>query len=434
MEKTVLLDTNLLLDDANIIYKMSKEYDTLILSRTVLKELDKHKYNKDLSYSARNAINALLQFDSDFPGRLKFHFEEEEIDTNDEFILNAAAKNNAVVATKDISMSFTAKAKGLRATLFDIVLNNIFDPYIYLVGNDLYKEENLFSYQTSYCGSDYKNLFNIFQSKIEKILSPNAWFFIFIQAERENPYIYAHNPLQKRFDRIDNISRYLEVKINGRTIKAMDIYQNCALYALEQAPNCLITGRWGSGKTLLTTSHSINNCPKKVFITRPPIGINAKYDLGFFPGPKEEKMMDWLSGFTSALYYIYGNTNGQVDSNRTGYNYVIDNIFPTKFEVLSLNQIQGLSLLNNDVLLVDEIQLISVDYMSMLLSRPTSSGKLILMGDLKQTYNIVKPSESGLLKLLRLLPHKSLAFVDLQNSYRSDLVELADKLQDKTLG
>jgi predicted ribonuclease YlaK len=82
-------------------------------------------------------------------------------------------------------------------------------------------------------------------------------------------------------------------------------------------------------------------------------------------------------------------------------------------------------------MMVDEVQLASIDILSVILSRPTRSGKLILMGDIKQTYNIIKPSESGLLKLLRILPHKSMAYVELQNSYRSELVELASKLQDK---
>jgi len=70
----------------------------------------------------------------------------------------------------------------------------------------------------------------------------------------------------------------------------------------------------------------------------------------------------------------------------------------------------------------------------MILSRPSKNGKLILLGDLKQTYSIVKPSESGLLKLLRILPHHAMAYVNLENSYRSDIIALADKLQDKTIG
>jgi len=98
-----------------------------------------------------------------------------------------------------------------------------------------------------------------------------------------------------------------------------------------------------------------------------------------------------------------------------------------------MNSIQGLSLLDNDTLIVDECQLITVDYMSMIMSRPSETGRLVLLGDIKQTYNVVKPSESGLLKLLRVLPHKYMAYVELQNSYRSPLLEVADKLQDRSI-
>ena len=40
MKKTILIDTNLLLDDANVIYKLSKEYEKILIPLTVLKELD----------------------------------------------------------------------------------------------------------------------------------------------------------------------------------------------------------------------------------------------------------------------------------------------------------------------------------------------------------------------------------------------------------
>jgi PhoH-like ATPase len=148
---------------------------------------------------------------------------------------------------------------------------------------------------------------------------------------------------------------------------------------------------------------------------------------------KEDKMQDWLAGFMSALYYLYSNTRGQ-QKDGEGYDYVKDVLFKEKLEPLPMNSIQGLSLLDNDTLIVDEVQLIDVSYMSMILSRPSESGRLILLGDLAQTYDVVKPSESGLLKLLRVLPHKSIAYVDLKASYRSDILEVADLLQDKTIG
>lgn len=430
--KTVLLDTNLLIDDEKIIFKLAKEYDQILIPLTVLKELDKHKYDRNLSYSARNAIRAIRDFKWQFPDKIKFSVNDEELNHNDTLIINAGKEYNAVLATKDISMSTIAEAKGLQTRLYDVVLNNIFEPYNYLTLEKLYENNELFNWHQIYSKKDYDFLIKEFNIALEKQLNENSWFFVFIQGSEEQPYIYANNPIKKQLVRIDNTPKYKEVTIQNQKIKALDIYQNCALFIICEAPHCLITGRWGSGKSLLVTGKCLELTKKKIFITRPPIGINQKYDLGFFPGTKEDKMMDWLSGFTSSLYYIYGNTKGQLEKNN-GYNYVIDTLFHKHFEIMPLNSIQGLSLLEDDILLVDESQLINVDYMSMLLSRPSEGGKLILMGDLKQTYDIVKPSESGLLKLLRSLPHRSLAYVELKNSYRSDLIELADTLQDRSL-
>ena len=434
MKKTITIDTNLLLDDSNIIYKLSKDYDVILIPRTVLKELDKHKYDPDLSYSARNAISSIRKFKEEHPDQIQFHISGDEINNNDAWIIEATKAHDADLATKDISMSIIAEAEGLETKLYGVVLNNIFDPYHYININQLYKQNNMFEWQQIYEGKDYYKICEMFSKVIEKEVDCDSWCFMFIQAEKPRPYIYANNPIKKQFIRIDNFPQYQQLDCgHGRIIKARDIFQNCAIYALKEADNVLITGKWGSGKSLLTSAYALESSVKKTFITRAPIGINSKYNLGFMPGDKDDKMIDWLGGFTSALYYIYGNTNGQCDERNNSYNYVKDNIFNKKFEVLQLNAIQGVSLLKDDLLLVDEVQLISVDYMSMILSRPSKNGKLVLMGDLKQTYNVVKPSESGLLKLLRILPHKSMAYIDLQNSYRSDVLDLADKLQDKII-
>lgn len=434
MSNTVTIDTNLLLDDPNIIYKLSKQYRYILIPRTVLKELDKHKYNPDLSYSARNAILSIKNFKEEYPDKIKFYVKGGEVDTNDSWIIEASKDHNADLATKDISMSIIAEAEGLNSKLYDVVLNNVFHPYHYVSIEEIYKHMPIVELERFYSKEAYPEILNMFSDILKTELDPDAWFFIFVNVE-DGIYVYANQPIRHYLTRIDHHNHYKEIKCdNNITIKARDVYQNCAIYALREAPNVLITGKWGSGKSLLSSAYALEVKTKKAFISRPPLGINSKYEIGFLPGNKEDKMMDWLGGFTSALYYIYGNTNGQSGNGNNGYNYVKDEIFDKKFEVLPLNSIQGLSLLENDILLVDEIQLISVDYMSMILSRPTENGKLVLMGDLKQTYNIVKPSESGLLKLLRILPHHSMAFVNLENSYRSDILQLADKLQDKTIG
>lgn len=435
MKNTIVIDTNLLLDDANVLFKLSTEYEKIVVPLTVLKELDKHKYNPNLSYSARNAIHAILNFKNNNPGRLEFYVGAEEIDTADMHIINGAIESDADIATKDISMSIVAESKEVDVKLYDVVMNNLFDPYVYINTETLFNcnSEDVFCYQQNYELLEYEELFDTFERASKRELNKDAWFFVIIESGY-NPIVYAHHPIDKNFDRIDNNPIYRQIIIDeDHRLKARDVYQVCAIYALREAPHAIITGRWGSGKTLLATAYSLYCSKKKTFITRAPVGINNKYDLGFLPGSKDDKMMDWLAGFTSALYFIYGNTRGQKYED-FDYDYIKDVIFRDKFEILPMNSIQGLSLLDNDILIADEVQLITVDYMSMILSRPSGTGKLILLGDLGQTYNVVKPSESGLLKLLRALPNKHLALVNLKNSYRSGLLEVADKLQDRTLG
>jgi len=438
LEDKVVIDTNLLLDDSKILFKLTKKYKKIVIPITVLKELDNHKFKQDTSFSARQAIRALIDFKTNYSDRIEFNtdgIDLEADDTNDLKIIKCAKINKATLATKDMSMDIIAEAQGVKTKLFDVVLNNIFNPYIYIEQTKLYEtnSSNIFSYGRYFEGKEYDEVYSLFNNASDKPLIMNAWFFVIINTPTNNPTVYAHNPSKKIFVKIDDDPLYREIRsVKGKLVKARDIYQTCAIYALKEAQHVLITGRWGTGKSLLATAQTLTD-DKKVFVSRAPIGLNSKYNLGYLPGGKEEKMQEWLAGFMSALYYLYGNTKGQYAEGRS-YDYIKEVIFRDKLEPIPMNSIQGLSLLDNDTLIVDEVQLIDINYISMILSRPSESGRLILLGDLGQTYDVVKPSESGLLKLLRVLPHRSIAYVDLKNSYRSEILEVAEMLQDKTIG
>lgn len=439
LKSKVVIDTNLLLDDSKILFKLTKKYKKIVIPITVLKELDKHKFKQATAFSAREAIRALREFQVNFEDRIIFDTEGVDVqndDTNDAKIIRCAQRQNATLATKDMSMGIIAKAQNVPTKLYDVVLNNIFDPYVYIEQASLFESntEGVFGYGRIFEHKEYEQVFRLFEIAGGRTLHPDSWFFVIINTPTSNPTVYAHNPSKNIFEKIDDAPIYREIdSIKGKRIKARDIYQTCAIYALKEAQHVLITGKWGSGKTLLTTAQALAKEDKKLFVSRAPIGLNSKYSLGFLPGDKGDKMQDWLAGFMSALYYLYANTRGQGSDNKS-YDYVKDVLYRDKLEPIPMNSIQGLSLLDNDTLIIDEVQLITVDYMSMILSRPSESGRLILLGDLAQTYDVVKPSESGLLKLLRILPHKSMAYVELKHSYRSDILELAELLQDKTIG
>jgi len=233
---------------------------------------------------------------------------------------------------------------------------------------------------------------------------------------------YCYNP-NKGIERIDNIPKTSKIRIkNAPIFTPLDIYQKCAVYAMNEASATLLTGRFGSGKTLLATAMALSLTNKKIFITRPPIGISSAYDIGFLPGNKDEKMLEWAGGFLSALNFLYTNAKGQ------NYDSIKSQLFFEKFEIIPLNMIQGVSILENEILIVDEVQLVTREYMSMILSRMSEGSKLFLLGDIHQTYSTINKQDSGLYRLQQILPHEALAWIDLQKVYRNSLTQLALKL------
>lgn len=437
MSNVVLIDTNMYLDDANIINKLSVNDGVILIPIMVLKELDKHKYDKDLSYSARNAIQAILEFTTAHKDKVIFDVDSySEYKEPDLKIIASAVKHGAKLATKDISMSIIADSMGLDTILHDIVLNNIFDPYVYITAENLYKEtdEDVFSYDSEYNDGEYDYMIEIISSISNRKLTKDSWWFVMINIGTPNVVIYANNPMNYSLLRIDNKPKYRKFKSDkGINVKALDDYQICAIYAMMEAPNALICGSYGSGKSLLATTYAITSNDKKTFISRPNLTVDRRFELGFLPGSVTEKLSPWMAGFVSSLYHIFSNTRGQMsDKMSDSYDFVKETMFKKYFDMMPLDTLQGMSFMDGDLLLLDEAQLCSVAILATILSRFGKGSKLIMMGDINQVYNVIKPSENGLLKLLRLLPSKHMAYVELKNNYRSELLELAADLQDKT--
>ncbi len=431
--KKYVIDTNVLIDNPDIINKLIKKRSKVIIPYIVIKELDRLKRNNDISFAVRKSIRNLLENKNHIIIDMSsLELESSNLNlSNDELIILIAKKYDAILLTNDIHMSILAEqGYNIKVELADIDIDDKYEPYHYVNENDIAKIG--FTFQNRYEYNDeikslLKNFFNVKNFE--------GWKFLLITNDNNKiTYIYALNPIKKVLERIDNNKEYKFIETSVFKVTALDEYQTIAIYALKEAPNILITGKWGSGKNVLSVAYSIykQEClNKKIFITRPNIGINSKFDIGFLPGNKHDKLIEWSSGFLSALYYIYGNTNGQSDRNGLTYDYVKEVLFQEKFEIIPLNMIQGLSLLENDIMIVDEVQLMSIDYMTMLLSRFSKGSKLIMIGDYKQTYDVVKAGESGLLALIKTLPSKELCWVKLKNSHRSGLIELADKIKDR---
>jgi predicted ribonuclease YlaK len=133
-------------------------------------------------------------------------------------------------------------------------------------------------------------------------------------------------------------------------------------------------------------------------------------------GDMADKSQQWIACIISNLKFLFGTENSE-------------EILNTKFEFISLESIQGLSLQEDEALFVDEYQLLSKNMLKQVLSRLGEGGKVVLAGDPKgQTYGINRSNEG--FRVLHKFVGKSefISYVRLDNVYRSRFVEFVEKM------
>lgn len=408
----VLIDTNCFLDHADIL----ESYDNIVLNTTVLKELDNLKFKDSLSFSARSAIREIRSY---LNSNKKWIFDTNQDSTmsNDMNIIMSAKRHGAKLITKDISMSILASSFMVECELKQDNLIQDFDCYTVDKNPEFpFESINLENDQLI----DFKNYF---QTKFDKEITP--WTFYIT-----NKDIFCYNPNKEMLECISKNKDYCKFEIEeGVVFKPRDLYQKAAVYSVVNSDATLLLGKWGVGKSLVAVATSLMlSKARRVFILRPSLK-SKKYDIGFLPGAKQEKLYEFFSGFMSALATLYGNTRTSGGKDGISYDFVKEDLSKQKFEFLAMPELHGLSIQAGDIILVDEIQLLDQEYLALLLSRVGEGAKLVMMGDMNQTVNLIKNSESGLAALIRNLPNKAISAVELKNVYRNkDLCDLADKI------
>lgn len=410
----VVLDTNILLDNLEVL----EEYDEFVLPITVLRELDKHKTSRDLGYAAREAIRTLRKLLKE--GEKEFTFDpvvDKEL-TNDENIIASAKRNGASLITRDIALSFLSLYSDVECEVkddgFDV---EQFDPYVFDDSPDFPFRSN------DLTGDDLQEFITYFENKFNRKLEP--WMFYITNGKQ----LFCYNPKKEALECVTSKSQYQEITVDeGVEFKPKDIYQKAAAYSIMNADATLLLGKFGSGKSLVSTAVSLaKSGGRKAFVIRPTVK-SSRYDIGFLPGDKADKLYEFFSGYMSALSFLYGNTR-TTNGHGGGYDFVKEDLSLQKFEFLSMNELHGLSVQAGDVIIADEAQLFDRSYMQLLLSRICDGAKLVIMGDLNQTYSLLHKAESGLYSLLKAIPHRGISVVELKNIYRNrELADLAEQI------
>ena len=181
---------------------------------------------------------------------------------------------------------------------------------------------------------------------------------------------------------------------------------------------CVLTGRAGTGKTLLTLAAALHKFDKKkydrIILTRPMSWV-GRHGLGALPGDVDEKFGPYLENYICNIEHM-------LNSRRS----VSDLIAHYNMQFIPLQLIRGASWPNTFVI-ADEVQVLGHDEMVALGTRVGEGSKIVIMGDLGQRDEAIPKEKTGLYKLIndqRMKESNLVSAIELIKCERSEVANL----------
>lgn len=397
-----LIDTNCLMDCHQSIFDSFDE--DLIIHSIVLEELDNilhNSQNEEKKYKARQARNAIKKaknkiYDTNYcPMVFPLGWDR---DKNDNKILAVCEDKGYILVTNDIAMQVKAESIGVQWEEF----NEEEDDEVYLG----YKEISL---SNDDLALHYKS-------------PDNKWNLL------EGQYLIIKNIDGEIVDKKKWTSKGFK-NITRRNIKSMmfgdlrpkDIYQELCIDSLLTDQFTIITGKQGSGKSLLSLMYCMwaiqNSKYNKVVILYNPTKVRDAIDSGYFPGNSVEKACQTFIG--NMLNTKFGDAS------------IVSNLIAQdKIQLVSMADCRGMEITDNQILYIPEAQNTSPDLMKICLSRVSEDAKCIIEGDHFGQIDIKQfEFNSGLKRAIDVFKGRDfVGYVHLQNIWRSKIAEIADLL------
>jgi PhoH-like ATPase len=420
MTKLYVVDTNVLLNNATVI----EEYNIVILSH-VLRELEKHKLskNQDLAYCARESTRYIFENKDKFKFDLIDYQALKGYDSSyeDNKIINACITNDYGLITSDMLLQLKAEGFGIET----VDINPKVDDNGYAGVKDIYidpsnqEDANLLS--NIYSLPQYNSLalveneYVVFWDKTkpkyneDNKLIGHEFIDKFKWANAKDGYMYV----KPRFKKIDNYSLGKISPINIKQELLFDLLQNNSM----TVKTCF--GGFGVGKDFCMISHAVDMLenPKsnisKILWVRNNIDLKDSEPIGFLPGDKNEKLMEFAMPLADHV--------GGVEA-------VMQMIRSEQVEIQHLGTLRGRDL-KDTIIYVTECQNNTKEHIKLLLGRIGQGSQLWLNGDIEQTDRDKFIRNSGLNSLKKLKGNKLFGLVTLDKIERSEtasLVELLD--------
>lgn len=444
-KKTFILDTNVILHDFNCL--LGFDENNIGIPITVLEEIDNFKKGRDqLNFNAREfsrQIDELTGGENEArkdlfkkgielgegKGKLfvitDVKFKEEFLSTfvqhkEDHYILSGCynyIKNHpeemVVFVSKDVNLRIKARALGIEASDYQrdkiknvkeltTVVKTIENAPDELI-NQLYQKKNIPEKQ--------------YREFIDEVNTPNKYLIIKNQSKSA---LCRYDSFEDKYSLVEKKTTF---GINPRNSE-----QTFAIDALmdDRIKLVTITGRAGTGKTLLALASSLQ-CRKKfkqIFLARPIVPLSNK-DIGYLPGTAKSKIEPYMQPLYDNLKFIQNNYR----EGSEHYQVIEEYQKYEKLLISPLAYIRGRTL-SNIFFIVDEAQNLSPHEVKTIITRAGEGTKIVFTGDINQIDTPFLDTESnGLTYIIDKFKNQDIyAHMTLRKGERSELSELASKL------
>ena len=187
--------------------------------------------------------------------------------------------------------------------------------------------------------------------------------------------------------------------------------QKLAKTAILYHPYNFITGKAGSGKTLLAVQIALDmfftRQVNKIIITRPTV---SNEDNGYLPGSLAEKMEPWLVPIRSNMRKVY---NKPIILEKMEKNEDI--------ELVSLSHFRGRTF-DHSIVIVDEFQNLTKPQLGMVLGRLGKHSTMILTGD-PQQIDLKFANDSAIHEVPKLKDSQYVFTVNLKDNHRHEALD-----------
>lgn len=462
MQKLFVIDSNIILHDADSIFKFDEHI--VVIPQTVLEELDTKKREPgEIGYNARKFSRHVDELRikgslvhgvkvNDQGGKLYITLFDQNVgnclpyqDMNvmDNRILATAkylethlvitnqGKREVIMVSKDTNMR-------IKADIFGIKSEDYKNGKVESI--DLYNGHRDIFVNASIIDSVYTNK-KIDKSLINVDAYPNECFTLIDETNTKHSALVRYDSILQQFNLLPQ-----DLKTSG--ILPRNSEQSFAIDMLcdKNLNLCSLIGKAGSGKTMISLAAGLRGVLDlqeytRILLLKPIVPMDNGHELGFLPGSMEEKLAPWMASYVDNIELIMSEYFKEDEPKKKSKKSTYDEksagkINPVQelmnlglLELGSLEHLRGRSL-PNQFIIIDEAQNCSPHALKTIITRVGEGSKIVLLGDISQIDTPYLDARSnGLSIVVESFKDQTIAgHIILKKSERSKLAEIASEI------